>query len=219
MTTVRLLVDNDIVIKLAQMDCYDDALKSIDCPADGVGSLGFMLRYMGKTSGLARLRLTRDEAAADRLGAILPKIVEIEPTQDQQQLAAKIMKQALLSDLDLDPGEVGLMAVGVDLEAADLATGDKRALRSLPVMATFEVRLTKLRARLLCFEQLIGRLCRRFGMKRVRKAVTTFPAADGLLSQAYDKYSTADDQVFVQLMDHLGRKQIEQDAPGWLRAT
>lgn len=218
MTAVRLLVDNDVVVKLAQLDCYSDTLRAIGCPATEVGSLGFMLRYMGKASAESRLRLAKDPAAADRLALILPKIVEIEPTQDQKQLAAKILKQALLADLDLDPGEVGLMAVGVDLPGADLATGDKKALLSMPAVAKLEQRLLQLRERLICFEQLMGRLCHMFGIKRVRKAVTTFPTADTTLSKAYDRYSTVDDGVFVQLMDHVGRKHLEHEAPGWLKA-
>jgi hypothetical protein len=87
----------------------------------------------------------------------------------------------------------------------------------MPAISILEGSLSKLRARLLCFEHLMARLCKRFGMKRVRTAVTTFPTADSLLSQAYDRYSTVDDGVFLQLLDHLGRKQIEEDAPGWLK--
>jgi hypothetical protein len=217
MMDVRLLADNDVLIKLAQLDCFRDTLVAVNIAPKQVASLGFMLRYMGKTSADRQLQLLGDASAARRLGIVLSQVTELEPTLEQQKLAGTILKQALLAELDLDEGEVGLMAVGVDLPNADLATGDKRALRSLPRIAALETRLVVLKARFICFEQLIGRLCAKFGLKRVRTAVTTSPNADKLLSQAYDRYSSTDDMIFVQLMEHLGRKQLDEDAPGWLK--
>ncbi len=217
MTGVRLLVDNDVVVKLAQMDCYQDTLSAIGRRDGEVGSLGFMLRYMGKASAEARLALVKDKAAADRLGAILPRITEIEPTEEQQRRAARILKQAMLAELDLDQGEVGLMAVGVDLEHADIATGDKRALRSMPAISKLETSVAALKLRLICFEQMIRELCRAFGIRRVRAAVNTFPGADAVIRAVYDEYGAKGDAVFVQFMDHLVAEQVEAPAPGWLK--
>lgn len=217
MTDVRLLMDNDVVVKLAQMDCYQDTLSALGRKDGEVGSLGFMLRYMGKASAEARLHLTKDKAAADRLGAVLPRITEIEPTDEQQRRAARILKQAMLAELDLDQGEVGLMAVGVDFEEADIATGDKRALRSMPAISKLEASIAALKLRLICFEQMIRELCRTFGIRRVRTAVNTFPAADTVISAAYNEYGGKGDKVFVQVMDYLIAEQVEAPAPGWLK--
>ncbi|MGE4244177.1 MAG: hypothetical protein AB7E83_27305 [Ramlibacter sp.] len=40
MSDLDLLVDNDVVIKLAQLDCYDHALEAIGRGREQVGSLG-----------------------------------------------------------------------------------------------------------------------------------------------------------------------------------
>lgn len=218
MSELDLLVDNDVVIKLAQLDCYDHALEAIGHDRKRVGSLGFMLRYMGLTSEADRLRLARTPAAADRLGKILPTISAIEPSEAQQRRAASIMKNALLAELDLDAGEAGLMAIGIDIPSAEIATGDKRALRSMPAIAQIEQSLVSLRKRLICFEQMIGQLCRKFGMLRLRAAVTTCPSADETLATAYAHYGSKDTAVFVEVMNYVVQEQIEKPAPGWLKS-
>lgn len=217
MTDIRLLVDNDVVVKLAQMDCFQDTLSALGRQDGEVASLGFMLRYMGKTSDKARLRLTNDKAAAERLGTALARIVEIEPTEEQQRRAARILKQVMLAELDLDQGEIGLMAVGVDLVTTDIATGDKRALRSMPTISGLEASIAALKSRLICFEQMIRELCRSFGVRRIRAAVNTFPSADAVIRAAYDEYGSKGDKVFIQVMDYLVAEQIEALAPGWLK--
>ncbi|MGE4243303.1 hypothetical protein, partial [Ramlibacter sp.] len=181
-------------------------------------ALGFMVRYMGLTSEADRLRLAGTSDAAERLAKILPTITAIEPTQEQQKRAASIMRTALLAEMDLDAGEVGLLAVAVDLLHAEIATGDKRALRCMPAIAKIEQSLLVLRKRLICFEQLISQLCRKFGMQRLRTAVTTCPSADETLAKAYTHYGSKDVGVFVNLMNYAVQEQIEKPAPGWLKS-
>ena len=216
MSQLTLLVDNDIVIKLAKMDCMDDALASIDRKVTELGSLGFMLRYMGKASEAKRLQLAGDRAAADRLNAVLQQIEAIEPTQTQQQRAALILQQALLAELDLDAGEVGLMAVGVDLAEVELATGDKRALRSLPKISQMEGSLLALKKRMICLEQIVRKLCDRFGVQRIRRAVAASPKADEVVSGVYARFGS-DGGAFCRMLDLVVDEHVEKPAPGWLK--
>ena len=216
MSQLTLLVDNDIVIKLAKMDCMDDALASIDRKVTELGSLGFMLRYMGKTSEAKRLQLAGNQVAADRLNEVLQRIKEIEPTPAQQQRAALILQQALLAELDLDAGEVGLMAVGVDVAEVEFATGDKRALRSLPRISQMESSLLALKKRTICLEQIIRKLCDRFGLQRVRRAVAASPRADEVVSSVYDQFGS-DSGLFCRMLDLVVAEHVEKPAPGWLK--
>lgn len=218
MTQVTLLIDNDVVIKLAQMDAYGDALGALETPANEVGSLGYMLRYMGKGSSEKRKLFMRDEAGVDRLAAILSGMVEIEPTKEEESTAALIMKCALMNELDLHEGEVGLIAVALHRQSPDIATGDKKALRALPVASQTESALLKLKGRVICFEQIIGRFCTRYGIDRVRLAVQTAPYADETITQAFQNFGSKGAAIFNQLLTFLVDEQIASSAPGWLKS-
>jgi hypothetical protein len=109
--SVSLLVDNDIVIKLAKMDVFKEGMACIGAGPQAVGSLRIMLRYMGVANAANRLKFTSDQAEADRLGAVLQTIVELELTQAEAELAATLMKLVLENGLDLQEGELALMVV------------------------------------------------------------------------------------------------------------
>ena len=217
MTEVTLLIDNDIVIKLAQMAVYEDALSAIDTLPTKVGSLGHMLRYMGKASIERRRSFMKDDAGTARLATILLGLTEIEPTVQEMETAAAIMRSALENELDLHEGEVGLFAVAIHRQAPDVATGDKKAIRALPVASNSESSLNVLKGRLICFEQIVNRVCDRHGLDRVRKAVQTAPCADATISQAFQEYGGKGANVFNQLLAFLIQKQIAEDARGWLK--
>ncbi|MVT37146.1 hypothetical protein GO497_06975 [Acidovorax citrulli] len=65
--TVSVLLDNDVVIKLARMDAYLDALLSMGLTPRQVGSLKPMLRYMGLYDNSRLVRFTDNAAEAARL--------------------------------------------------------------------------------------------------------------------------------------------------------
>lgn len=215
MSSIALLVDNDVVIKLCQMDAYDDTLAALKTRADQIGSLGVMLRFMGKTSEEKRLRLMKNRVAADRFSAVLHKIVEIEPTEEEQEFSATLMKAIILANLDVDEGEVALIAIAVHRERPDLLTADKKALRSLPELQKLDGRIDRLKGRILCFEQVIKLLCKAFGLQRIRKAVNAAPYADSAITQAYSTFS--DQGPFIAALDLVVKDRIVITAPGWLK--
>jgi hypothetical protein len=213
MTVLALLIDNDIVIKLAQLDAYVDGLGAIGVTPKQVGSLGAMLRFMG----LRRRELTRTDAEADRLSKALASIAEIEPTPEEQRLAASFMKAIIEAQLDMDEGEVALMAVAVNRVGVEVATGDKRALRDLPQLAVRVTAIAALRGRLICLEQIFKRLCQARGLPRIRAAVLLARHADVTLTVAYDALSGDGAAAFVNGMDVVVKDRILSVAPNWLK--
>jgi hypothetical protein len=217
MTAIKFLIDNDVVIKLAQMDAYADALAAISVNPNSVGSLGVMLRYMGLEGEQLRLKRTRTQAEADRLYKVLRTITAVEPTLEEQTLAALLMKAIIEAQLDMDEGEVALIAITLKRSETEMATGDKRAIRALPALEVLCAELAKLRGRLICFEQLIKHLCQKQGLPRIRNAVLAARHADQTITMAYDHLEPQGAGRFLKGMDLVIQDRITSVAPGWLK--
>lgn len=215
--TVTVLLDNDVVIKLAQTDTYVDALAAVNLAPSQVGSLRVMLRYMGIADTHRRERLTNTPAEADRLNVALQSIVELEMTSAESTLAASVMAQVLIAGLDFQEGELSLCVVAVSRGALDLCTGDKRALRSMPALQRLWSALSLLQGRCICLEQLFEKLCAKKGYGRIGVAVATSPTADETISFVYNHSSVNTGQAFIQGLQMVTKDRVERHAPGWLK--
>lgn len=215
MTSLQLLVDNDIVIALAQMDVFDDGMLAIGVAPSRTGSLGVMLRYMGLESEANRRARTRTKDEADRLHSAIKQIQVIEPTPPEVQFAARIMRLALENELDLQHGEVALIAIAVSRIDPRFATGDKRAIRSLPDLMS-HVDISALRGRIVCLEQIFKKLCRAKGIARVQKAVAASPYADDTIRLAYENLAAGGAASFIAGMEAVKKDRLDRPAPGWL---
>ncbi len=213
--TVTLLVDNDVVIKLARMDAYHEGIASLGRAPAQVGSLRVMLRYMGISDAARRLEHARTQPEADRLAQALHSIVEIELSEDESRAAARAMKVALEDELDLQEGELTLSVVAMMRGTMHVATGDKRALRSLPGLERRWSLISAMRGRFVCFEQIFKRLCTMHGIARISKAVAASPRADEAVAFVSNHYGS-DSHTFIAALDHLINEQIAKPAPGWL---
>lgn len=214
MTT--LLIDNDVVIKLAQMNAYVDGLSAIDhSPAD-IGSPSVMLKFMGLFSQEKRQRLTQNDAEAARLLAALQSITAIEPTEPEMKTIAALGKLALEHGLDLQAGELMLLGIAISRGGMRVATGDKRALRALPDLASHCAEANALRRQFYCLEQIFKALAHAHDLPRVRTAVTTSPRADETISFAYDRTHSNGKNAFIAFLDMVIEEHIEKPAPGWL---
>lgn len=216
--TVLLLVDNDIVIKLARMGTYSTGIASVGMSPNQVGSLRVMLRYMGIADEKRRERLTSSKAESERLNRALHSIVEIEMSDAEANTAASIMKVALENDLDLDEGELALITVAITRGGLDVATGDKRALRSLPALECHWQAVAALRRRFICLEQVFKCLCKAHGISYVRTAVTTSPRADDAITYVYSEVSAGESNRFIAALDLMLKEHVEAPAPGWLKS-
>ncbi|WP_031409602.1 hypothetical protein [Thiomonas sp. FB-Cd] len=211
-----LLIDNDIVIKLARMDVFNEGVHAIGYSSADLGSLAVMLRYMGQLSEARRLQLTHSKEEADRLHAALQSITVIEPTDAETRTIAKVGKLAVESGLDLQEGELMLAVIAVSRGNLRIATGDKRALRSLPALETRWLDAGALRRQLYCLEQIFKSICATLGLQRVRAAVNTSPRADETIRFAYDNMQMSGKTAFIAFLDLVIKEHVEKPAPGWL---
>lgn len=215
--SVTQLIDNDVVIKLAQMDAFLDGMQSIGVKPGEVASLKAMLRFMGIADAARRERLTQSKAEADRLNDVLHGLVELEMTEEESRAATSVMKLVLQEGLDLDEGELALIVVASARGGLDVCSGDKRALRSLPALEKLWGAVKALRGRFVCLEQIFLRLCQLRGLPRVRDAVSRSPRADTAIAIAYEITASGGDKAFVKGMRMVLDEHLHKPAPGWLK--
>jgi len=216
--TVSVLLDNDVVIKLARMDAYLDAIASMGLTQHQIGSLKPMLRYMGLYDNRRTARFTHDAAEQARILAALKTIIVMEMTPQEATLAGQIGKAVLAAGLDFNEGELLMCVVAVSRGNLDFCTADKRALRSLPQVEALWADLAKLRGRCICFEQVFEYLCQKHGLGRVSKAVQSCPAADTALHTIYDYTAKAGPEQFLRGLKVVIEDRISQHARGWLKS-
>lgn len=215
--SVTLLVDNDVVIKLACMDVYSDGLACIGVTPAQAGSMGVMLDFMGLTSEQNRRRLTNSADEAARLHHAIQSMTRIEPNGEESLEIARTSRIVLEQGLDFQAGELMLAVIAASRGGMDVATGDKRALRELPRLETLWASLSQMRHRFVCFEQIFRCLCSALGFPRVRSAVTTSPRADETITFVYEQTQRAGKNGFVAGLDLVINEHIERPAPGWLK--
>jgi hypothetical protein len=215
--TVAVLLDNDVVIKLARMDAYLDAIASMGFTEQQVGSLKPMLRHMGRYDRKRTARFTGNPAEAARLYSVLHSIVVLEMTPQEAALAANVMAKVVLAGLDFDEGELAMCVLAVSRGDLDFCTADKRAIRSLPKVENLWAELAKLRGRCICFEQVFGYLCRKAGFARVTQAVQTCPSTDKAITTIYDYTATSGSGKFLRALQLVIEDRIGQHARGWLK--
>lgn len=215
--TVAVLFDNDVVIKLARMDAYPDAIASMGFTAQQVGSLKPMLRHMGLYDQRRTARFTDNQAEAARLHAALQTITVLEMTPHEAALAAEVMTKVVLAGLDFDEGELAMCVLAVSRGSLDFCTADKRAIRSLPNVETLWAALAKLRGRCICFEQVFEYMCRKAGLARVTKAVKTCRTTDKAITTIYDHTVKGGAAKFIRGLQLVIEDRINQHARGWLK--
>jgi len=217
--TVSVLLDNDVVIKLARMDAYIDAISSMGLTHQQVGSLKPMLRYMGLYDHRRTARFTRDAAEQARVLAALKTIIVMEMTPQEATLAGRVGKAVLAAGLDFNEGELMMCVVAVSRGGLDFCTADKRALKSLPHVEALWADLAKLRGRCTCFEQVFEYLCQKDGLRRVATAVQTCPTADTAIQTIYDLTAKGGQELFLRGLQVVIEDRISQHARGWLKPS
>lgn len=215
--TVSVLLDNDVVIKLARMDAYLDALSSMELTPTQVGSLKPMLRHMGLYDNSRLARFTDNAAEAARLLAALKTIVLMEMTPLEAALATKVAKSVLSAGLDFNEGELMMCVVAVSRGSLDFCTADKRALNSLPGVEAHWADVGKMRGRCICFEQVFHRLCRKFGLARVTSAVRTCPTTEKSMTRLHDDSVGRGQGHFLHSLGQYVEARINPSARGWLK--
>ena len=187
---MKSLTDNDIILKAA---CYG-LLPSILAPVvDGnnwkVGFLGAARFVLGKK--LAKIRLRGSAVKVqERLSKFFAANEAIEPTPEEQALAAKLEALAQLQAVNLDTGESQLVSILISRDLRWLLTGDKRAVVAIERLLDEEVSLHVVKGRVMSLEQLVYSLQANGESITIRAAVCGEPDIDRSLKICFACSST-----------------------------
>lgn len=182
---MQAAIDNDVLLKGAWYGVILDLVAVIPAaPADAfiLGQAKFVIGNRLEKS--ERKGVSGAQAAKAEFQAALQVLSVIEPTAAEQAFAAGIEKQAQLSGLELDLGESLLCAVALSRQLSFLATGDKRAIRALEALLPQLPELHELAGKLLCMEQLLGRLLPD-KFTSLRNAICAVTGADKAISNCF----------------------------------
>lgn len=169
-------VDNDVLIKAS---CYGLTERLDEGRELGVlGAARFVV-----DGRLDRMVMRGDRAAARAAAAeVIARNVTLEPSPDEEVLAAGLETAALRAGLELDAGESQLAAIAIRRGIAVVETGDKRAIRAFDVLLDDIPDLGGLRGRLRCFEQVAARFVDIVGADELARCVCAEPEVDKALS-------------------------------------
>lgn len=165
------IVDNDIVEKL----CRWQSIKLLALCHDGdsvshLGSLKFVVGKRLKSLGLL--------TAQTHFQAFIKEANEIEPAEDELQLAAEIEEICIQTGASVDVGESILIAVALRRDISKIFTGDKRAIVGCQSLVEFIPDIEMLRGLLFSLEQVLATMLLDAGQEKIRLNVCSDPDAD-----------------------------------------
>lgn len=207
----RVLVDNDVALKVSCYDLVDETLTAITVEGVPPAMLGvgrFVIR-----GRLAKSRNIADAAkAASAFERLLAAMLAVEPNEAELSLAADLEAEASKRDLELDGGESQLLAIlacrGCDL----LLTGDKRAISAIAATAA-----ALAASRVACLEQLMCQLVTKVGAPGVWPGVCAEPNMDRAITACFGCARSApptNDEVAEGLASYVNH--LDRTAPGVL---
>lgn len=207
----RVLLDNDVVLKVACYAMADEALAAttIDAVAPAMLGVGrFVVR-----SRLARTSNIADPArAATAFERMLAAMTMAEPDDAEMAAAADLEAEANRRDLELDGGESQLLAMLANRGCNLLITGDKRAIAAMAIVAVGIAG-----GRIACLEQLMAHIVTGTGAAVMRPRVCAEPQVDRAITACFG-CSTAvpprDEDVLGGLASYAAH--LDRTAPGVL---
>lgn len=146
------LVDNDVLLKGACYGLLTELLGSISS-IQSIGILG-SAQFVVPTRIHKRKLKTGTSQAIALFQKFLASVSVVEPTSQEQHLAADLEIMAQRLGLSLDSGESQLCAVLAIRLLPLLITGDKRAISSVDMLLDHDANLRPLRGKVMCLEQL-----------------------------------------------------------------
>lgn len=182
---MKAAIDNDVLYKGAWYGLLEELVSAIPSTPPETGALGQARFVIGRK--LEKQKKDHGDAAGaalDRLNSMLASLATIEPTADEQALAAEFEHLAQIGGVALDGGESLLCAVVIRRGLGCLATGDKRAIAAMNELLPKHEELETLVGRVVCLEQLVARVAAADPV-RVRKAVCAAKHADRSLANCF----------------------------------
>lgn len=177
---MRAVADNDILLKGS---CYGLLQVLLACvPGNGaIGILGASRFVVPKM--IVRNQLQGNPAyARARFASFVAENEVVEPSTDEQQMAALLEAAAQQMALNLDAGESQLVAILVLRALPCMLTGDKRAIASLEVLLDSDARLQVISGKIRCLEQLVADALITEEADQIRSAICAEPSVDRTLS-------------------------------------
>jgi hypothetical protein len=174
---VEALVDNDILMKGACYGLLNELFSQTVSSTDLLGILG-AARFVVAKKIRKRVQRKDNEAAVKSLEAFIQHITVVEPTADEQRMAADFELVAQRVGVALDAGESQLCAVLIFRAAHQLYTGDKRAIQAIQELLTVDTRLLALCNRVKCLEQLVLQAITEDNVSQFRAAICSEPETD-----------------------------------------
>lgn len=179
--TDRVLVDNDVVLKMCCYDAIGDLINCVAGKTRVIHVLGVLRYVLGKAISKGQSIKNR-ERAADRLEQLLESVALIEPNDDELELAAEFEETAQSCGADFDVGESQLLAVMITRAAILLLTGDKRAIRAMQPIVARSSYEEQVAGRVACLEQTIMEFIRQNGARTLHPRICREPAIDKSLA-------------------------------------
>lgn len=194
------LVDNDIVLKSSCYGLVDELLLPTCESLKTAGVLGAVryvvshrIRRMGLNGG--------PDEALQFLAALLDSITTVEPTSEEQFMAADFELAAQQAGVNLDTGESTLCALAIARQIPKLLTGDKRAIAGLEALLDSDARLSYLCGRIFCLEQLVRRAIESAPDGCVRAAICKQPSVDKALTICSGCHTAPTETVVLECLD------------------
>lgn len=177
---MKALVDNDVLLKSARYGLLDQFLGGYPPVDDVVGVLG-SARFV-----LTNL-LVKSKEAADAT-EVLPRLLAfidgnqvLEPTVDEQELAAEFEAVAQQANLPMDTGESLLCSMLIRRTLPRLITGDKRAIVAVEQLIDLCPHIRDIVGKLMCMEQLVLERLTAESLEEIKMAICRRPSADKAL--------------------------------------
>ena len=177
---MKAVTDNDVLLKGA---CYG-LLRALIARVPGEGPSGVLgssqfivpkkIAKMGLNGPVAR--------ALGEFASFLEESHIIEPSAEEQAMAARFEATAQRLALNLDAGESQLLAVVVSRTVSWLVTGDKRAITSIEPVIRRESDLRFVTRKIRCLEQLVRDLLLADEAEFIRASICAEPTVDTALS-------------------------------------
>jgi len=197
---MKAAIDNDILFKGACYGLLSELIATACSATEVVGTLGSARFVVAKKIEKNKLLRNR-KAALTILFEFLNRSEALEPTQNEQNMAADLELSAQRLGINLDSGESQLCAMLVFRVLPLLLTGDKRAITAMEKLIDADNRLIALCGKVRCLEQLVYDALTKGDHVAFRTAVCAAPEVDKALAICFS--CTSQSVVLASIVEGL----------------
>ncbi|MCE7604510.1 hypothetical protein [Vibrio fluvialis] len=215
---MTLLIDNDIVHKLAQLDLLEDATPLL---RERYGNLEVLNTLRFKfCPAKASKREKQDRKHTPEVTSRIQNFIDTEATEVDCEITDVALLEAMaMSDDGLDVGEMQLLQSMIGRDESIMFTGDKRFLKALAQDENISMHMEKLEEAFVCFEQIMIFLIKEFSFEYVKQkfllALSLGLKVDSTLRMCFEGLELANEsRVFENLQ--LNVASLRRDTQSYL---